>query len=403
MLPVGSCSTSPNTTNPDDLVFPNFPVCNNVKAQIITKIDDTQISESTVRDSFINYVSDTFIPAYNKNSTIARLRYTEPIDVKATLNITMIGVSTVMNQVESIVFVDGVRTGMLGLLLNGTESRSITAMNMESVKLLHQGTSDAGKQRLLQASSETDVSGQPANMVEVLITASCARHPTCTDASFETFLHDFAPPYGAPIMAILVLNSEYYYFKDVRSVIVGKQVIPALPPSKVLDPLNEEEPPESEKMPVWIISLIVVMSVIISTTILYVCFIRLKVRKLQDDKLQDGIHKQTEEEKSNMLRTTPFTPSLAPSLEEIQGWNNDNTTQQSYQQQPQPQHQLRDLSIFTKRGQNKVQQPIQEYEEEDEYYHDNKYDNDQFSVEAGNFDDNGYDEHQWNSSFRSYT
>lgn len=170
------------------------------------------------------------------------------------------------------------------------------------------------------------------------------------------------------------------------------------------EPLSDEESLGSEKMPVWIISLIVVMSVILTTTILYIMVSR-RVRKLQGDKMRDGIHKDSDDEKSNILRNTPFAPTLAPSFQQIQEWSNGNTTQQPYQQQQQPQaqQQPRDSSIFHKRGQSKVQQPIQEYEEEDEYYDDSRYDNDQFSVEAGNFGDNAYDENQWNSSFRSYT
>lgn len=407
---IGACPGSVNITNPDDLVFPNFPICNDVKAQIITKIDDTKISESTVRDTFIDYISDSFIPEYNTNSTIARLRYTEPINVSATLNITMVGVETEMNAAESTVFEELVRTVFLGLFLNGTESNRITPMNMESVKLLHQRSSNK-KLRLLQSSSEgddskkNDFAGKPTNMVEVLVTTSCTRHKTCTDEALQSFLNEFAPPYGAPLMALLVANSQYFYFDDLRIVFIGEQIIPELPPAKVQVPLSDEDSLGSEKMPVWIISLIVVMSVILTTTMLYIMVSR-RVRKLQGDKMRDGIHKDGEDEKSNILRSTPFAPTLAPSFQQIQEWSNGNTTQQPYQQQHQPQaqqQQPRDSSIFHKRGQSKVQQPIQEYEEEDEYYDDSRYDNDQFSVEAGNFGDNAYDENQWNSSFRSYT
>ena len=410
-IELGTCATSVNITNPNEMVFPNFPICNDVKAHIITKIDSTKISQSTVRDNFIDYISDSFIPSYNKNSTIARLRYTEPINVSATLNITMVGVPSEMNADEGIVFVEMTRTVLLGLFLNGTESNRITPMNLEIVKVLHQRSRNNRKQRAVQSTSETygSFNGQPVNTVEVLITTSCTRHRTCSDAALQSFLNEFAPVYGVPLMALLVANSEYFYFDDLRSVIIGEQTIPELPPSKLPDPSGAEEKIASEKTPVWIISLIVVISVILTTTIMYVMF-RRRVRKLQGDDIRDGIHKEGDEEKSNILRSTQFTPSLAPSFQQIQEWSNGNTTQQSYQQQqqsppppPQPQHQARDTSIFHKRGQNKIQQPIQEFEEEDEYYDDNRYDNDQFSVEAGNFGDNGYDEHQWTSSFRSYT
>jgi hypothetical protein len=395
------------------MVFPNFPICNDVKAHIITKIDSTKISESTVRDNFISYINDSFIPAYNKNSTIARLRYTEPINVSATLNITMVGVPTEMNPDESMLFVEMTRTVLLGLFLNGTESDRITPMNLEIVKVLHQRSSNNRRQRVLQSTSGIDDSnsdnfnGQPANTVEVLVTTSCSRHRTCSDIALQTFLNEFAPLYGIPLMALLVANSQYFYFDGLRTVIIGQQIIPELPPSKVPDPSSAEEI-VPEKMPVWIISLILVISVIFTTTIIYIIF-RRRVRKLQQgDNVRDGIQKDSDEEKSNILRSTPFTPSLAPSFQQIQEWSNGNTTQRSYQEQQQqqqqpPQPQVRDTSIFHKRGQNKVQQPIQELEEEDEYYDDNRYDNDQFSVEAGNFGDNAYDEHQWNSSFRSYT
>ena len=378
-----------------------------MKAQIITKIDDTKISERTVRNSFINHISDSFIPEYNKNSTIARLRYTEPINVSATMNITMVGVETEMNTEESIVFEELARTVFLGLFLNGTESNRITPMNIETVKLLHQRSSNK-KLRLLQSSNEgddsknNDLSSRPTNIVEVLVTTSCSRHKTCTDEALQSFLNECAPPYGAPLMAALVANSQYFYFDDLRNVIIGEQTIPELPPTKVQDPLSDAESLGSEKMPVWIISLIVVMGVILTTTILYI-MVRRKVRKIQGDKPRDGIHKDTDNKNSDILQSTPFAPTLAPSFQQIQEWSNDNTTQQPYQQQPQVQQHHRDSSIFYKRGQSKAQQPIQEFEEEDEYYDDGRYDNDQFSVEAGNFGDNAYDENQWNSSFRSYT
>jgi hypothetical protein len=329
----------------------------------------------------------------------------EPINVSATLNITMVGAPTEMNPDESKLFVEMTRTVLLGLFLNGTESNRITPMNLESVKVLHQHSRN--NVRKLQSISENDnFNGQPANVVAVLITTSCTRHRTCSDAALQTFLNELAPPYGAPLMALLVANSQYFYFDDLRLVIIGEQIKPVLPPSKVPDVANQEEI-VPEKMPVWIISLILVICVIFTTTIIYIIF-RRRVRRLKGDgnDVRDGIKKDGDEEKSNMLRQTQFAPSLAPSFQQIQEWSNGNTTQQSYQQQPPlppPQPQVRDTSIFHKRGQNKAQQPIREYEEEDEYYDDNRYDNDQFSVEAGNFGDNAYDEHQWNSSFRSYT
>ena len=403
---IGTCPGSVNITKPSDMVYPNFPICNDIRAHIITKIDSSKIFESTVRDNFIDYISDSFIPAYNKNSSLARLRYMEPINVSATLNITMVGVETEMNADESIFFVEMVRTVLLGLFLNATESNDITPMNLEIVQQLHQRSSNSKKHRQLLASSDSDADyfqGQPTNIVEVLITTSCARHRTCSDDALQTFLNEFAPQYGVPLMALLVANSQYFYFDSLRNVIIGEQTIPELLPSKGPDPSIEEKIIESEKIPVWIISLIVVICVIFTTTILYI-IIRRRVRSLQDDKVRDGIHKESDDEKSNILRNTQFTPSLAPSFQQIQEWSNDYTTQESFQQQQQPsQPQARDTSIFHKRGQNKVQQPIQEYEEEDEYYDGNQYDNDQFSVEAGNFGDNAYDEHQWNSSFRSYT
>jgi hypothetical protein len=381
-------------------MFPNFPICNVVKADIVTRIDTTKTDEKTVHDSFVRYISDDFIPSFNKNSTLARLLYIEPIEVRATLNITMFGVATTMNTDEAALFMETTRTILLGLLLNGTEANQFTTMNMEEVKVLHQLTTGSNTRRSLLTENErkaSDVDVSKMNTVEVFITTSCARAKTCTDESLQLLLNTHGPNYGSVLMAALKTNSKYFYFDDLRNVSIGKYVLPELTtPNVAMTDVDAEY--ESERLPIWIIALIVAMSVIIITTILYIIASR-SVRKMQSDTIRDGLHKNNEEK--NKLRSTPFTPSLAPSFQQILEWSGKEGVVAT-QQQPQPPPPPRDTSIFHKRGQNRVQQPIHEYEE-DEEYDSNQYDNDQFSVEAGNFGDNAYEEHQWNSSFRSYT
>jgi hypothetical protein len=413
LFPTGNCPDSMNVTKPEDRMFPNFPFCNVIKADIITKIDTSKMDENTVHDSFVHYISDSFIPSFNKNSTLARLWYVEPIEVSATLNVTMFGVETKMNSDESNMFVDTMRTVLLGILLNGTKMNEIN-MNLEEIKILHQQSSTT--QRLLASSDGTTVTTnfdkEQFNKVEVLVTTSCARDDQCNDKSLQKFLDVYAPNYSTDLMMILINDKTFFYFDDLQNVIIGKNIIPELPPPTNTNTNKNatETNVEKEKTPVWIIILIVTMCIILISTILYI-IVRRSIRRIKGDRIKDGISKDNDDEcdeQKNMLRSTPFKPTMAPSFQQIQEWTMSSTKDMAQQQPQQPQQQQRDTttssSIFHKRGHNnnKVQEPIYEYEEDDEQY-DPRYDNDQFSVEAGNFGDTGYDEQQWNSSFRSYS
>jgi hypothetical protein len=431
---LGTCPNSTNTAKlVDEYMFPNFPICNIVKADIITKIDTTKIKENTVHDSFVKYISDTFIPSFNQNSSIARLWYIEPIEVSSTMNITMFGVTTKMNLDESAIFIDLLKeTVLLSLLLNGTKTDEIN-MNLEEITILHQQSSSSNKrrQRLLLASNEknedittinTKYDKEKFNKVEVLITTSCSRDSQCKDKFLQSFLDQHAPSYGIVLMTALKENQNYFYFDDLQHLVIGPNIIPELPPPITTNQNSNEtnNSIEHTKTPKWIIILIIAMCTIIISTILYI-ITRRNIRRMQGDRMKDGI---TKDEEKNILRNTSYTPTAAPSFQQIQEWttnsmnsnnnnNNNNSAHMSLGMDNNNNtnniHQPRDIissSIFHKRGPAKVQQPIYEYEVDDEYNYDPRYDdNDQFSVEPGNFDtmDNGYDDQQWNSSFRSYT
>lgn len=373
----GTC----NSTKDIDLPFPAFPVCSVIDTIINTEINISRHESRVVYETLVQHIRSTFIPAYNKNSTLAKLAYLSPIDVSAKLNISMYGVETMMNTEESEFFVDTLQTGLLGLFLNGTESNSIIAMNLENIEVLHQVSSTTNRLLLTDNNVTTKVFAKEKyfNYVVVLITASCSRSDNCTDESLQNFLDSNAPSYGLALLTALVLDPNLFYFDDLIDLQVGKQASPELPPSDDL-PNSTEEFEESDKMPLWLVGLIVANVAIVTSVILYVC-VRQGIRYKQGDKLKDL--PQDEEEVSGQQRMS-FVPAPAPTFQQLQELNSRDTMQ--------------DSSAFSKRGQNKAP-PTQDYEDD----YDNRSCDDQFSVEAGSFGGDGYDANQWNNSYNNYT
>jgi hypothetical protein len=345
-----------------------------VKTEINTKIDGNKVEPNVVHDSFVEHIRNTFISAYNKNSTVARLVYLAPIEVSSVVSISMVGVETSMNVEESNFLIATVRTGVMGILLNGTEAKNV-GMNLEEIKILHQ-VSSTGK-RLLQSESNNVPAGGKFNNVEVLITTSCAKDNNCTNESLEVFLNEFAPNYGLTLMAALIADANFFYFDDLVNLSIGQQTDTKLPTPQV-QPAGTEEIDQSDKMPLWLVAIIVANCAIVCSILLYVC-VRLSVRYKQGGELKDT----PKEETTNHQRLS-FVPAPAPTFQQLQDLNGRESSN--------------DTPIFSKWGQSKAP-PVQEYED-DEY--DNKSCDDQFSVEAGSFGGDGYETNQWHSSYNSY-
>jgi hypothetical protein len=371
----GSC----NSTKNSELPFPAFPVCNVIETKISTEINISEHETSVVYESLVQHIRNTFIPTYNKNSTHAKLVFLAPIEVSANLNISMFGVETMMNTDESAFFVDTLQTGLLGLFLNGTESNRIITMNLGGVEILHQ-VSSSGNRLLLADSNETKkvlAREKYFNYVVVLITASCSGNQNCTDESLQRFLDGNAPSYGFSMLTALVLDPNLFYFDDLIDLQIGKRDPPELPPSEV-PPNSTQEVVETDKMPLWLVALIVVNVVIVTSVIFYVC-VRQGIRYKQGDKLKDV----PQEEMTGQQRMS-FVPAPAPTFQQLQELNSREM--------------IHDTNVFSKRGQNKAPPP-QEYDDDD----DNRSCDDQFSVEAGSFGGDGYDANQWNNSYNDYT
>jgi hypothetical protein len=371
----GSCNSTKNI----DLPFPAFPVCSVIETKINTEINISKHQSSLIYDALVQHIQNFFIPAYNKNSTLAKLAYLAPIGVSATVNISMFGVETMMNTEESGFFVDTLQTGLLGLFLNGTKSNKINAMKLEDVEILHQVSSSGNRQLLAGSNATTKVLSRERyfNYVLVLITASCSRNDNCTDESLQVFVDEYAPSYGQAMLTALVLHPNLFYFDDLIDLQIGKQTSPELTPSDDLAS-SSKKVDEKDKMPLWLVALIVVNVAIVSSVILYLC-VRQGIRYKQGDNLKDI----PQDEAPGQQRLT-FVPAPAPTFQQLQELSSRDV--------------VHDSNVFSKRGQNKAP-PLQDYEDD----YDNRSCDDQFSVEAGSFGGDGYDTNQWNNSYNNYT
>jgi hypothetical protein len=345
----GACEQSASEGGNDTLPFPDFPACNLVETSIYTLIDSTEVEPKIVQDLSVEHIRDDFA-SFNTESTVARIVYYSPIEVNASLYISMLGVQTKMNDMEAKFFVEAVVTSLKGMLeLNNTEPATF---EIQDVHLQHQESSTGKRLRRL---AEEDA----FNKVDLFISATCGNAAVCTNEALQTLVDTEGLAYGKVLQVALAKSGELLYFDDITDVQIVNTAdhIPELPAAKEQSTGEEPGTSSQSEMPKWLWSVIVIILSTIAFAVAYTCF-RRAVRRIQGERLKDP------EEAATRRGSSHFTAAPAPTLAQVKELENEHHYSETKEQYNGPRKSLQELV-------------------EDDY--DARSYGDEFSVEAGDF------------------
>jgi len=210
----------------------------------------------------VQYFADEFNSDALLNQDIARMSFVYPIEVNATMLISLMGVSTKMDEEELAAFLEIIRTGLLGIL--GTNQETVE-FELVDVTIVFQEASGGARRKLGLRSLQGDADSY--NKVHLSVTAVCGNPDTCTDQALQDVLDAEGPDHAQLLEVALFAeaNGDLPYFSDLNEVIIGEErnSLPKLPPTTVV----EQEEKDKDKFPLWLGILIFASLLVVATAI----------------------------------------------------------------------------------------------------------------------------------------
>lgn len=335
--------------------FPNFDVCNLVETSIYALIDITAIEPEIEHNFTVDYMRDIFVPAFNSNSSLARLIFFEPATVSTSLYIVLEGAHPALNETEIGFFQDAIRKVADGVLMAKAKP---TFYELQGVAVLYQESSSGKRLRIL-------AKDQAFNNVTVVVKAACASVTNCTNDALRTIFGESVTNFAEALQAVLANGP--YYLGNITDVTISDDSIPMLPDDSIpILPAANDVPPagpvptaKKRKIPEWLLIVIVVNVVIILIVALCVC-VHHSIRRAQGEQLQD--HDEWRR-KASSDRGHSFSAAPAPTFEQVKELEID-------------------LGRNVKEQYNGPVKSVRQLQEDD---YDARSYGDEFSIEAGDF------------------